>query len=267
MTSVLQANSAKAVLTNRFSNEKLRFTFNPEKLQVTVSGGSSQNSPFGAASSGGSSSGTSGGAGQGRSRRTTNSSNGATAGASGTTANQARPPTITLRFMGSLYLDRHEDPDLCRMGPDAVQLALNMLYSWMQPVTASDSNAVSKGAAVLDFDWGQRWFTGTIQGTVTCAYTMFDGAGYATRAEVTGLTLAEFVPMRTGQNPSSGALSRWEGRLIADGDSLQSIAFTQYGQARLWRRIAEVNGIDDPLRVRAGTMIVLPSLAELLEGA
>jgi nucleoid-associated protein YgaU len=63
-----------------------------------------------------------------------------------------------------------------------------------------------------------------------------------------------------GQNPttrSSGALGA---HVVHDGDSLPSIAYTVYGDPTHWRVIAEANGIDDPLRLRSGRALSLPSL-------
>jgi nucleoid-associated protein YgaU len=49
---------------------------------------------------------------------------------------------------------------------------------------------------------------------------------------------------------------------VRDGDSLQSIAFAAYGDATKWRTIAEANGIDDPLRLRRGTVLSIPGTAD-----
>jgi nucleoid-associated protein YgaU len=47
---------------------------------------------------------------------------------------------------------------------------------------------------------------------------------------------------------------------VQDGDSLPSIAYRAYGDATRWRTIAEANHIDDPLRLRRGTPLMLPRL-------
>jgi len=47
---------------------------------------------------------------------------------------------------------------------------------------------------------------------------------------------------------------------VADGDSLPSVAYANYGDATRWRTIAEANGIDDPLRLRRGHQLSIPSL-------
>jgi nucleoid-associated protein YgaU len=47
-------------------------------------------------------------------------------------------------------------------------------------------------------------------------------------------------------------------------DSLAAVAYREYGNAALWRGIAAFNEIDDPLRVAAGTRILVPSRGEAM---
>jgi nucleoid-associated protein YgaU len=46
------------------------------------------------------------------------------------------------------------------------------------------------------------------------------------------------------------------------GDTLAAVAFREYGDATLWRAIADANLIDDPLRVRPGTELLIPPAVE-----
>lgn len=65
------------------------------------------------------------------------------------------------------------------------------------------------------------------------------------------------------QNPTSGSYEvRRSHRTIA-GDSLASVAFAEYGDPAAWRALAAFNGIDDPLRMPTGTLLLLPSPDEL----
>ena len=47
---------------------------------------------------------------------------------------------------------------------------------------------------------------------------------------------------------------------VTDGDSLQSIAYKNYGDATRWRTLAEANGIDNPLTLRRGHELTIPRL-------
>lgn len=49
-------------------------------------------------------------------------------------------------------------------------------------------------------------------------------------------------------------------RTIKRGDTLSSIAAEEYRDPGLWRPLAEENDIDDPLDVRPGTVLLVPTL-------
>jgi len=46
------------------------------------------------------------------------------------------------------------------------------------------------------------------------------------------------------------------------GDSLPAVAYREYGNPNLWRALAEANGVDDPLRLRPGTSLLVPSRSD-----
>jgi hypothetical protein len=50
------------------------------------------------------------------------------------------------------------------------------------------------------------------------------------------------------------------------GQRLDEIAHQYYGDPALWRLVASLNGIDDPMRVPAGTVLRLPSASALRRG-
>ncbi len=63
-----------------------------------------------------------------------------------------------------------------------------------------------------------------------------------------------------GQNPTSRSHERVRAHRVRDGDSLQSIAYRHLGDPTRWREIAEYNDIDDPMRLRRGTDLTIPTL-------
>ena len=65
------------------------------------------------------------------------------------------------------------------------------------------------------------------------------------------------------QNPTSGGLAVRRAHQLVDGDTLASVAYAEYGDPAMWRPLAAFNGIDDPLRLRPGTRLLLPTLDEL----
>jgi len=68
------------------------------------------------------------------------------------------------------------------------------------------------------------------------------------------------------QNPTSGSLTLTSVRTVVAGDSLASIAYREYGDPGMWRPLALFNGIDDPLRLRLGSSVLLPVVDDLMAG-
>jgi nucleoid-associated protein YgaU len=115
------------------------------------------------------------------------------------------------------------------------------------------------------FGWGRFTSFVAIVKQVNANYTMFRPDGTPTRATAT-ITLEEIPtdpPPR--QNPTSGALAAHRVHQVVAGDSLASIAYEEYGDATLWRRIAELNDIDDPMRVPPGRPLLVPSARALAD--
>lgn len=49
---------------------------------------------------------------------------------------------------------------------------------------------------------------------------------------------------------------------MLSGDTLQALAWQEYGDPAAWRLIAEANGIDDPMRLALGRELLLPARDE-----
>jgi nucleoid-associated protein YgaU len=47
---------------------------------------------------------------------------------------------------------------------------------------------------------------------------------------------------------------------VRRGDTLTAIAAEKYGDASLWRAIAEQNQIVDPLALRPGQVLIIPAI-------
>lgn len=97
-------------------------------------------------------------------------------------------------------------------------------------------------------------FEGVIE-SVKVRYTMFTSAGVPVRAVATvGLKQAKDVSV-SGNSPDIA-----KQRVVRRGETLQSIAESEYMDAGEWRRIAEANGIDDPLNLVPGTRLLVPPI-------
>ncbi len=119
----------------------------------------------------------------------------------------------------------------------------------------------------VTFSWGHTNMFKAAVKSLSVQYLRFAPHGTPIRAQVK-LTLIQVAKndSRSGrgptaaQNPTTRATAGVGGYTVRDGDSLQSIAYAQYGDPTAWRTIAEINGIDDPLALRRGTRLSIPAL-------
>lgn len=91
-------------------------------------------------------------------------------------------------------------------------------------------------------------------------YTMFLNDGKPVRAIVklsvmTGLPPEEQEVTKTPKSPDHAKLVT-----VKRGDTLADIAFVEYHNPAEWRRIADVNGIDDPLILTPGMKLIVPPI-------
>jgi nucleoid-associated protein YgaU len=228
----------KATLVNKMMPaENVAFDFNPEKLTVKR-GTSSSNLP--------------------------NASPSGPGGSTPSVFRGSRPRTLT----GEAFLEG-----------DDVQDRGDQLMSWMEPyggllgkAAGAALGALSMGRMnlsaklpVLIFSWGPFLMECVAQ-DITVVYERFDSSGAPTRGRVS-FTLKE-EPSLLGMlptNPTSGGLPGRKRHVVSQGDTLALIAAHAYGHPGHWRAIADANGIDDPLRLVPGRVLLLPSPGELAE--
>jgi hypothetical protein len=112
------------------------------------------------------------------------------------------------------------------------------------------------------FRWGG--LTGFLSyiSSVTAKYTMFTPGGTPIRAVCT-VQLDELAGEPPKQNPTSGGMVPRRVHVLVEGDTLPCLAYQEYGDATLWRAVADLNGIDDPMRLRSGTTLLMPAAEDL----
>src|SRR5215208_6251026 len=121
----------------------------------------------------------------------------------------------------------------------------------------------------ITFGWGQTVSFKAVARQLTIRYTLFRPDGSPTRA-LAHMSLMQAEKAQDGSstaggtpgggNPTTRGIDAISSHLVRDGDSLPSIAFAAYGDATLWRTIAEANEIDDPLRLPRGRSLAIPRL-------
>lgn len=97
---------------------------------------------------------------------------------------------------------------------------------------------------------------------VQLQFTKFNADGEPVRATGT-LSLRQYPVSDALQNPTSGGELPRTAATLYDGDTLAHVAYRAYRDPARWRDLAEVNGVDDPLRMVSGVSLLVPAAQEL----
>jgi hypothetical protein len=145
-----------------------------------------------------------------------------------------------------------------------VSQAIDTLMKWTTPTDKSLTDSTPNPPIVV-FHWGTKSYFDAYVKQVSAKYTMFEANGTPVRASVTvGFEeVPADPPPKT--NPSSGGVAGRRTHLVTGADTLHSVAQGEYGDPALWRGLADANGIDDPLRLRTGTTLLIPPAAVAAE--
>ena len=108
------------------------------------------------------------------------------------------------------------------------------------------------------FVWGTMLFFGYVD-NVGVNYTMFDKSGIPLRATV-NLTMQGTSTLLSARRNPLFSPDRTKARTLTEDSSIWSLAEKEYGDVREWRRIADANGIMNPLDVPVGRVLKVPSI-------
>jgi len=235
---------ASAMLICKLPPGEVQFDFNPSKIKMARSASSGQ--------------------------RPNASTAGAGSGSTGSILRGSAQSTIDIQ---GIVLQGKDTKSRC-----------DQLLDWMNPgggllsrlagmaLSAMSGGAINLATKLpqLTFMWGppaEAFMYDCTLKSCNIEYKRFDATGKPLRADVS-IQLQEEPSLLSSipTNPTSGGLPGRHIHVVSDGENLQMISTAAYGAPRYWRAIADVNGIDDPMRVRAGRELYLPNPNELLEG-
>jgi hypothetical protein len=113
----------------------------------------------------------------------------------------------------------------------------------------------------VSFRWGNSWSFKSVITSVTQRFTMFLSDGTPVRATL-NVTFQQVEQEGTypPQNPTSLAEVR-KIRVVGPGETIDTIAFQEYGDSRKWKVIADFNNLDNPLRLRPGQRLAIPPVS------
>ncbi|MFT3833022.1 MAG: peptidase M23 [Micropruina sp.] len=177
-------------------------------------------------------------------------------------AAKAGPPEFNGAEPAKMTLEMFFDATAAQDG--SVVKAVEALMSCLVPTPESLSTKKPSPPLVV-LHWGSTASFPAFITSVSAKLTLFSADGTPIRA-VCAVQLEE-MPGEAfrKQNPTSGSYDVRRVHRTVAGDTLASVAFAEYGDPAAWRPLAAFNGIDDPLRVPSGTVLLLPAPEELAQ--
>ena len=108
------------------------------------------------------------------------------------------------------------------------------------------------------FQWGSFLAFSAVVKKVSQNFLLFKQDGTPLRAKVS-VTLAELPPTAQTTNPTSRSIPR-KTHIVREAETLDYIAYEEYGDPAQWRHIALANDLSDPKKLIPGQVLRLPPL-------
>lgn len=124
-----------------------------------------------------------------------------------------------------------------------------------------DSQSQTGRPPRVSFRWGTAWTFKAVITSITQRFTLFTSDGKPVRATL-DVTFQQVEQEGTypPQNPTSGGEAQ-KVHIVGPRETIDGIAFVEYGDSRHWRLIADHNRLDNPMRLHPGQKLAIPPLA------
>jgi hypothetical protein len=127
--------------------------------------------------------------------------------------------------------------------------------------TEGSSNKHKKGRPpIVVFQWGSTWTFKAVITSLNERFTLFLSDGTPVRSTM-NITFQQIQDESAypATNPTSGGVGGERVWVVNDGDTLAWIAYKSYGDAKLWRHIADANKLTKVRHLTPGTVLEIPN--------
>ncbi len=161
-------------------------------------------------------------------------------------------------------------PTICQMnlifdttgtGDDVRAYTNQLLRMTLKGAGSHGNNDTFLEPPTVGFVWGKFELFQAVITQLSITYVLFlpDGTPIRARASVTFTQNDHEDDPLASQNPTTRVEPR-KTRIVRGGERLDTIAYEEYGQAHLWRMLAEANQLDHIKSLRAGQVLIIPPL-------
>jgi hypothetical protein len=166
---------------------------------------------------------------------------------------------LSLQLFFDTYEAHYHGGRQLNQAGDDVRRYTRALWNMMKVSERKRNQTTGRGEPPhVRFTWGALWSFEAVIESISQKFTLFLNDGTPVRATL-DVSFKQIVDegQYPRQNPTSGGHPGDRLRVVRAGESLAQIAFEEYGDATIWRYLAETNRVDDPLRLRAGQVLVI----------
>lgn len=111
------------------------------------------------------------------------------------------------------------------------------------------------------FMWGKFWSFTAVITKITQKFTLFLSNGTPVRSTLNVTFQQVFEEKKyPAQNPTTVSKKGYKMRRIREGETLDWIAYNEYGDASQWRFLADINNLESPRRLQPGQTLVIAPL-------
>lgn len=176
-------------------------------------------------------------------------------------------PTMSFRSGGAATLDLELMLDTTDTG-DPVTTYTNQLLKLTEINDALPKpSAAIKRPPTVHFLWGDFVSFESYVKSLSITYTYFasDGTPLRANAKLSLEQAEDDRPNWPNQNPTSGTPQPHRVHVVQAGETIDNLAVTYFGKPDRWKLLAELNDIDDPLRLAPGTRLRVPVREEVAD--
>jgi len=160
-----------------------------------------------------------------------------------------QPATLTME----LFFDTYES------GDDVREKYTNDIWDLMMVDEKLKNPKTKKGEPPkCRFIWGNTMSFKAAITSISQKFTFFKPDGTPVRATLN----VSFKQVEEGnvfppQNPTTVSELGYKTRVVKEGETIDWIAYDEYGDPALWRLVADINGLEDPMRLKAGQALAI----------
>ncbi len=140
-----------------------------------------------------------------------------------------------------------------------VRTTTNKIWKLMNINTSLADMTSTKGRPpMVEFQWGATWSFKAVITSISQKFTLFRDNGIPVRATLdVDFMQAKEEGKYPGQNPTTKGSPGYKRRVVREGETIDWIAFDEYGDSAMWRHIADVNNLNDPMKLKPGQILAI----------